>query len=197
MGLELKAAGPDEGRTTNLGTGHKAMRRVTGFAAALAVFVLSAGVTPAAAQTDAENGAAQQQARQPWSVQCSATAREAPVDCAIEQRAVVSENGRLLTQLTIRVPADTRKPVMMVQTPLGPFLPEGISLDVDGGDAVKLDYQTCDANGCYAGSPVSDQLLQSMFRGQKLNLTIRALNKQEIKIPLELTGFTAAYRKIQ
>jgi invasion protein IalB len=86
---------------------------------------------------------------------------------------------------------------MMIQTPLGPFLPGGISIDVDNANTLKLDYQTCDAKGCYAGAPVSDEMLQSMFRGQKLNLTVQALNKQPIKIPLDLTGFTAAYRKVQ
>ena len=115
----------------------------------------------------------------------------------IEQRAVVTETGRLLSQVTVRVPADTRKPVMMIQAPLGPFLPGGITLDVDGANSFKLDYQTCDANGCYAGSPVSEDLLQALFRGQKLNITIQALNKQPVKIPMELTGFTAAYRNIQ
>lgn len=150
---------------------------------------------PALAQT-AEAPAAG--AGQPlWSVRCNATSREAPPDCLIEQRAVVTETGRLLSQVTVRVPADTRKPVMMIQAPLGPFLPGGITLDIDGASPLKLDFQTCDVNGCYAGSPVTDELLQSLFRGQKLNITIQALNKQPIKIPMELTGFTAAFRNIQ
>ena len=172
------------------------MRGIIVSLAAFATVGLTNGVVPVAAQTDAANGAAQQP-RELWSVQCSTGARDAPVDCAIEQRAVVSESGQLLTLFTIRVPADTRKPVMMIQTPLGPFLPGGISIDVDNANTVKLDYQTCDAKGCYAGAPVSDEMLQSMFRGQKLNLTVQALNKQPIKIPLDLTGFTAAYRKVQ
>jgi invasion protein IalB len=167
------------------------------FVGAIATLALGGlvSVTSAVAQTNEQpaGGGAQPA----WSVTCTAASREAPLDCVIEQRAVVTETGRLLSRVTVRVPADTRKPVMMVQAPLGPFLPAGIALDVDGAGPQKLDYQTCDANGCYAGSPVSDELLQAMFRGQKLNITIQALNKQPVKIPMELSGFTAAYRSIQ
>jgi invasion protein IalB len=94
------------------------MRGIIVALAAFAMVGLTNGVVPVAAQTDAADGAAQQP-RELWSVQCSTGARDAPVDCAIEQRAVVSESGQLLTLFTIRVPADTRKPVMMIQTPLG------------------------------------------------------------------------------
>ena len=172
------------------------MTRYFGRLAALTAVLWSVfGETPASSQdagSDAIVGV------QPlWSSQCTTTSREAPPDCAIEQRAVVTESGQLLIKMTVQVPADTRKPVMMIQAPLGPFLPAGINMDVDGNNPFRLDYQTCDANGCYAGSPISDELLQRMIAGHKLNVTIQALNKQPVRIPMVLTGFTAAYRNIQ
>jgi invasion protein IalB len=173
------------------------MRPIFYVAAALAALGAATGSTSVAAQTNGQGGAPPQQQQEHWIVQCSAAAREGPIDCAIVQRAFITETGRLLTQFTIRVPADTRQPTISIQTPLSPFLPAGITVDVDGANGSKLEYQTCDANGCYAGSPLSDDFLQAMFRGQKLNLTIQALNKQPVKIALELTGFTTAYRKIQ
>lgn len=160
------------------------------------VVSLAAGMQPAAAQ-DAAPQAGAAPAQLLWSVRCTASARGAPLDCAIEQQAVVTETGQLLTKFTVRVPAETRKPVMMVRAPLGPFIPAGITLDIDDGNVLKLDFQTCDANGCYAGGPVSDELLQAMLRGSKLNITIQAMNEQPVKVPMELTGFTAAYRNIQ
>ena len=174
------------------------MRRSVLAAVAIAGVLWAATETPVAAQdANPQPEAAQPQQRQLWAVRCTASARAAAPDCAVEQRAVVTENGRLLILFSVRVPADTRKPVMMVQAPLGPFLPAGVTLDVDGAGELKLDYQTCDANGCYAGSPVSDELLQAMFGGQKLNVTIQALNKQPVEVPLDLTGFTAAYRSVE
>jgi len=132
-----------------------------------------------------------------WSSRCTAVSRQTPVDCLIEQRAVITKTGQLLVQVTVRVPAETKKPVMMVQVPLGPFLPGGLVLDIDGKNNVKLDFQTCDANGCYAATPVSEDLLGALFAGHKLNVTVQALNKNPIQVPMDLAGFTAAYRNIQ
>jgi len=132
-----------------------------------------------------------------WSVRCIADSREAPPDCTIEQRAIVTQTGRLLMQVTIRVPADTRKPVLMVQGPLGTFLPAGLLLDVDGSDFQKLDFQTCEASGCYAASPLTPEQLKTLFNGQSLNINVQSTNKQPIKVPMTLIGFTSAYRKIQ
>jgi len=174
------------------------MQRSVCAAAMFGALLWAAAEAPAAAQNAAQQpNAAQPQQRQLWTVRCIAQARTAAPDCAVEQRAVVTETGRLFVLFTVRVPAGTRKPVMMIQAPLGPFLPAGVTLNVDGGSEVKLDYQTCDANGCYAGSPVSEALLQSLFSGQKLKVTIQAFNKQPVQVPLDLTGFTAAYRSIQ
>ncbi|MEH6527539.1 MAG: invasion associated locus B family protein [Sneathiella sp.] len=140
------------------------------------------------------------EAKQPdssWSVQCEAKSREALPDCRIEQRAVVTKTGRLLMQITIRVPAETRKPVMMVQGPLGTFLPAGLQLDVDGSELMKLPFQTCEANGCFAGTPLSSEQLRVLFAGQKLNVRVQSVNKQPITVPMSLIGFTSAYKKIQ
>jgi len=161
----------------------------------LASLVILAGVSTTKAQEVSGNIASP--AGEPWTVHCNAASRTAQPDCRMEQRAVVIESGQLLMQVTIRVPADTRQPVMMLQAPFGPFLPAGIILDVDEADPLKLDFQTCDLQGCYAGGQVSEELLAAMFRGQHLNVAIQSLNKQPIKVPMSLIGFTAAYERIR
>lgn len=135
--------------------------------------------------------------KETWSVRCAAASREAAPDCSIEQRAIVTQTGRLLMQITIRVPASTLKPVLMVQGPLGTYLPGGITMDVDGTEFQKLDFQTCEANGCYAASPLSPEKLTQLFNGQKLNINVQSANRQPLKVPMSLIGFTAAYQKIK
>ncbi|MES0885328.1 invasion associated locus B family protein [Roseibium sp. SCP14] len=132
-----------------------------------------------------------------WSVACEATARAAAPNCRMIQRAVVRETGRLLMQITIRVPAGTRKPVFLVHTPLGPFLPAGIAVDIDGTAQPDMNYQTCDAEGCLAAAPLPEPMLQSLISGQKLNITMQSLNKKPITVRMSLIGFTAAYEKIR
>lgn len=115
----------------------------------------------------------------------------------MEQRAFVTESGQLLSLVTVRVPSETKKPVMSIQAPLSIFLPAGLVIDVDAATPVKLDFQTCDRNGCYAGSTISDELLQGMFKGDKMNVTFQNLNKQQFKIPMSLSGFTETFNRIK
>ncbi len=164
----------------------------------VALLVLAgAGVAPAQ-QTTTDAPAADATGQAPlWPSRCVADSRGSAVDCTIEQRAFVQNTGQLVAAVTVRVPADTGKPVLMVQTALGLFLPAGVTLGVDGSDPVKFDLQTCDANGCYAGAPLSDELLSAMERGEKLNVAFQNLKKQTISVPLPLMGFAASYQKIQ
>src|SRR5690349_11423715 len=90
----------------------------------------------------------------PWSSNCSASARNLPLECAIEQRAFMHQSGQLVAVISIRVPSDTKKPVAMIHAPLGLFLPAGITVDVDGDMAQNYSFQTCNARGCYAGFPI-------------------------------------------
>lgn len=163
----------------------------------IGALLLAGSSTALTTQAQTTAPAAAKPADSSWSVQCEAKSRDALPDCRIEQRAVVTKTGRLLMQITIRVPAETRKPVMMIHGPLGSFLPAGIRLDVDGSELVKLPFQTCEANGCFAGTPVTTDQLRALFGGQKLNVLLQSVNKQPITVPMSLMGFTSAYKKIR
>ena len=132
-----------------------------------------------------------------WSVGCAATERTAALNCALEQRVFVANTGQLIGSVSVRLPGDTKEPVMTITTPLGLFLPAGISIAIDEDTAQMLEVQTCDAHGCYAESPVSDTLLTKMFKGKKLNVGFQDLSKRPINLSLSLTGFSGAYARIK
>jgi invasion protein IalB len=99
--------------------------------------------------------------------------------------------------LTIRLPSETKKPVTMVQVPLGLFLPAGVTVDIDGDMARNYPLQTCNANGCFVGFPLSDDQLKRMLTGGRLNVTFQYLNKKPVILPMSLEGFTDAYNRIK
>ncbi len=172
----------------------------TGLRLGLASLLLTATVAAKAQQPDAEAsppaaGAADSQPT--WSSHCNAEGRSETLDCAVVHRLFITNTGQLIGSVTIRMPGDTKEPVMMIQTPIGLFLPAGVSIDVDEKNPQRFELQTCDGNGCYAGSPVSDDLLASMRKGQKFNIKFQGLKKQEIKLQLSLAGFAAAFDKIK
>ncbi len=150
----------------------------------------AAQAAPAAPQAEAAPAA-----QTGWNVRCPS--RAAPLECAMEQTAVLSKTGQLIVLVNIRVPADTKAPVALVQLPLGLHLPGGAKIQVDEGKATDLQIQTCENRGCYAGSAIAPDLLAALRSGKQLKVSFQNLGKENITIPIPLTDFAAAYDRIK
>ncbi len=132
-----------------------------------------------------------------WIARCSSASRDAPLECAIEQTAVLTKTGQLIVLFNIRVASDTRQPIAIIQLPLGLNLPAGAKLQVDDGKVSELQIQTCEQRGCYANSPIAPDLLAAMKSGKQLKVSFQNLGKETITIPMPLADFPAAYDKIK
>ena len=132
-----------------------------------------------------------------WIARCSSLSRDAPLECAIEQTAVLTKTGQLIVLINIRVASDTRTPIAVIQLPLGLNLPVGAKLQVDDGKTADLQIQTCEQRGCYANTPIAADLLTAMKSGKQLKVSFQNLAKEVISIPMPLADFAAAYDKIK
>jgi invasion protein IalB len=132
-----------------------------------------------------------------WISRCASTTRHSAPECFIEQNAVLTKTGQLVASMTVRLPPTTGKPVMMLQVPVGLYLPAGITFKIDEGAPTKLVVQTCDLKGCYTGDRITPQLLQAMKSGKKIAIGFQNLEKQNITVPLTLAQFAEAYQSIQ
>jgi invasion protein IalB len=159
--------------------------------------VAQAPTPPAQPAPPADAAAASQPTPPGWTARCGSTSRTAPLECAMEQTAVLSKTGQLIVLVNIRVPADTRAPVALVQLPLGLDLPGGAKFQVDDGNTTDLQIQTCENRGCFAGAPITPDLLAALKSGKQLKVSFQNLNKETINIPLPLADFAAAYEKIK
>jgi len=63
--------------------------------------------------------------------------RQAPLECAIEETAVLTKTGQLVVLVNIRVASDTHAPIAVVQLPLGLSLRAGAKLQVDDGKPLE------------------------------------------------------------
>lgn len=154
---------------------------------------------PPAAQAPppAESAPANTPAPSGWAARCTSASREAPLECAIEQTAVLSKTGQLIVLVNIRVPSDTHAPVALVQLPLGLNLPVGAKFQVDDSKGIDLQIQTCENRGCYASTSIAPDLLAALKSGKQLKVSFQNLGKETITIPLPLADFAAAYDKIK
>lgn len=151
----------------------------------------AAGPAPAPTQSQADGAPAQQPG---WIVRCTSVSRAAPLECAMEQNAVLTKT---IVLVNIRIAPDTRTPVALLQLPLGLNLPVGAKLQVDEGKAVDLQIQTCENRGCYASTPVVPDLLVALRSGKQLKVSFQNMAKETIAIPMPLGDFAAAYDKIK
>ena len=132
-----------------------------------------------------------------WVARCSSASRGAPLECTIEQSAVLTKTGQLIVLINVRVPAETRAPVALVQLPLGLNLPAGAKIQVDDGKTSELQIQTCEARGCYANLQISPDVLAVLKSGKQLKVSFQNMAKETITIPMPLADFAAAYEKIK
>ena len=132
-----------------------------------------------------------------WVARCTSAGRTTSLECAIEQTAVVTKTGQLIVLINIRVPADTRTPMVLVQLPLGLNLPAGAKLQIDDGKTSDLEIQTCEARGCYANMPLAPDTLAAMKSGKQLKVSFQNMANDTIMIPMPLADFAAAYEKIK
>ena len=149
--------------------------------------------TPAAAQSQAAPAAGKGPG---WAVNCKSEAKDKGLECRMSQTVVLKGSGQVLTNVTFRVPADTKTPEMIVQLPLGVFLSPGASFQIDTNPAQRLNYRACDRNGCFAITPVTPETLAVLKKGKQIKISFQNLAEKPITVPLSLDGFGEAYEKM-
>ena len=155
------------------------------------------GQTQAATPTPSPSSTPAPPPQPGWAARCSSPSRDAPLECAMEQNAILTKTGQLVVLVNIRVPGDTRAPIALVQLPLGLNLQVGAKFQVDDGKSTDLPIQTCENRGCYASIPISPETLNALRAGKQLKISFQDLAKETITIPLSLNDFSAAYDKIK
>ena len=115
----------------------------------------------------------------------------------MSQTLVMKKSGQVLTRVTFRIAADTKKPEIVVQLPLGVLLAAGATFQVDDNPPQSLSYRTCGKNGCVANSPITPEVLAALRKGKQLTIGFQDLKEKPITVPLSLNGFAEAYDKMQ
>jgi invasion protein IalB len=132
-----------------------------------------------------------------WAVNCRSTAKQKELECGVSQTLIIKKSGQVLTRVTFRIAADTKKPEVIVQLPLGVLLAAGATFQVDENVPQALSFRTCGKNGCVANSPVTPEVLATLRRGKQLTIGFQDLKEKPITVPLSLNGFAEAYDKMQ
>ncbi|MBP0441382.1 invasion associated locus B family protein [Tianweitania sediminis] len=125
----------------------------------------------------------------PWNVRCSEGQGAQGGSCQMFQTLANPKGERVLAVSIRKRPQGLS---MVMALPHGLHLPGGVVYQVDGGQKKSIPIEASDDKGVYAVIPMNEALLASMKRGNTFNVTMTAMNRRPVSIPMTLSGFTAA-----
>lgn len=117
--------------------------------------------------------------------------------CQIVQTLTEKASEQPVLQMAVGYLPGVETPVGALLLPLGIWLPPGVELRVDEGKTGRIPVDTCDPSGCRAGVELDDEFLNSMKKGNELNITFGGRNRQGITVPISLDGFTAGLASLK
>ncbi len=127
-----------------------------------------------------------------WQIRCAPDGNE----CFMYQLALDAEKNPVAEVSILKLPeaADADAGVTIV-TPLGTLLPQGVVIQVDGGEKRQYPFAWCSQVGCFARFGLTKPSVDGMKRGKGGKITLVSIGAPQtpVVLDLSLSGFTAAY----
>ena len=142
----------------------------------------------------------EQQEQQPapqraWVLNCAN--QGAGLVCTAGQLVVFRQGQRVIrVNAAVRVDPKSKKPTLLLQLPLGIYLPSGVTLNFGGGKAKAIAFESCNPNGCVAENEMTAAEIKTLVQGADLKLTVRSSDKKPVEFNVPSKGFAAAYAKM-
>ncbi len=151
---------------------------------------------PAKKKVVAKNTSAAKKKKNPWTVQCGEDSKTGKKFCRMQQSLRFKKTGQRLLAVVIQPQTIEPKIAILLSLPHGLYLPAGTAFKIDDGEENRMLIETCDAEGCYATGGLNEKQVEAMKKGKKILIGFQASSKKPITIPVTLTGFSAAFKKI-
>jgi invasion protein IalB len=157
---------------------------------------------PALSQTQGQPAPGQQpqqqqaetQTFQDWTLAC--LQQQGQRACRMLQN-VANEDGQVMMQVAVFALPDG-SPGLLINLPLGVWLPEGVMLRVDGGEQIPVPYARClpPPDQCRVEIVADLQLIEQMKAGTRVSITFWDPRQQPVNATVSLLGFTAAFNAL-
>lgn len=157
-------------------------------------------VAPAFAAKDDAKKSPTEKTFQDWTLVCQKPEGADKDVCVLVQQLVRKEKegeGQQRVMLVeVGYPPKGDQSLIIFTLPLGISLPQGVSLQVDEGEAKRFPIELCLRDGCRAVLPLGDELASSFKSGTQGKVTFQDPNRNPITLPVSLKGFTAGYKAL-
>jgi invasion protein IalB len=129
-----------------------------------------------------------------WTKVCGKDQNSATEIC-YTTRDFIPEQGQPIFAVAVydvKGPQQTQKVVRFL-LPLGLLLKPGVRFTVDQGQPTPGSYAVCFPNGCFAESPVKDDVVNNLKKGTTLNVSVQNQVAREVTVQIPLAGFGKAF----
>ena len=131
-----------------------------------------------------------------WSLICPSFRPGRASTCRVFLAVYMKKTRQLLLGVSVMAVPGKPGSVLVLRMPLGPYLPAGVTVQIDKRHTVKVAFRTCDARGCFASLKLPLALKKGLLTGKRLRVTFQNLLRKDISIAMPLAGFRGAYRKM-
>ncbi|CAD0187042.1 Invasion protein B, involved in pathogenesis [Ruegeria sp. THAF57] len=139
------------------------------------------------------HAATAQETAPPWSINCSNLVSGTELICEMTQSIVLSENNQRLASVAMVKPAGGEDTEIVLTLPFGLLFNEGLVAKVDTAEVAKLEFLTCEAQGCFVRSDVSSDWLASMRAGKQFTVEAKNTAMEPISFGFDLSGFSQVF----
>ncbi len=127
---------------------------------------------------------AQQQSFGEWGLACQALG-PGQTRCALFQRVLRDGNTLVLEAQVLGLETGADQ-ALAITTPLGVWLEAGVTIRIDGGEAVSQSFQTCATRGCIARFE-APELLSQLDAGSEVAITYATGREETQRVSLTLS----------
>lgn len=134
-----------------------------------------------------------------WSVICGAVsdaAAGAVRACEMVQQINHQDTGLRLLAMSVQIDA-TGQPVVVLLTPFGLRLVEGVRIRIGAQDIAHLAFDTCLPEGCLLTAAMEAPLIAAMQDGSAGEAVMVARQGNVVGVRFSLMGFTAALERLR
>lgn len=131
-----------------------------------------------------------------WETQCRASSRTAPLACSAAHSVLVQDTGQLLFRVTFETRDGQPGYGVVILSPLGIYLPNGLALVADDEPIVEMDVQRCGSDGCLAGAELTQAQAQTMYQASSLQVRFSPSPQETVLVDLPAAGLADALQLI-
>jgi invasion protein IalB len=131
-----------------------------------------------------------------WSRSCAKPDKAGPETCYIEQFAIAQPQNLVLLHLQLGYFGPDGAPRLLIATPLGVALPQGVRLTLDQDKPMVLPYASCNQGGCVVVAEMDANALNRFTTGKTLMVHYVMGDQAPVDIPVPLSGLAAALKTL-